>query len=110
VDVNKALDRLQELARESFFLTQVSVVGALKQMTTIKAIGVLQGLATGSPDGRVQRMASEAIQVVQKNAGTDPALKQLRQELDEVKKANQDLRSRLEALEAKDKKPEEQPS
>jgi aminopeptidase N len=107
VDVNKALDRLQELARESFFLTQVSVVGALKQMTTIKAIGVLQGLATGSPDGRVQRMASEAIQVVQKNAGTDPALKQLRQELDEVKKANQDLRGRLEALEAKGKKPEE---
>jgi aminopeptidase N len=107
VDVNKALDQLQELARESFFLTQVSVVGALKQMTTIKAIGVLQGLATGSPDGRVQRMASEAIQAVQKNAGTDPALKQLRQELDEVKKANQDLRGRLEALEAKDKKPEE---
>jgi aminopeptidase N len=55
----------------------------------------------------VQRMAAEAIQVVQKNAGTDPALKQLRQELDEVKKANQDLRSRLETLEAKDKKPEE---
>jgi aminopeptidase N len=108
VDVNKALDRLQELARESFFLTQVSVVGALRQMTSIKAIGVLQGLSTGSPDGRVQRMAAEAIQVVQKNAGTDPALKQLRQELDEVKKANQDLRSRLETLEAKDKKPEKE--
>jgi aminopeptidase N len=107
VEVSKALDRLQELARESFFLTQVSVVSALKQMTSIKAIGVLQGLSTGSPDGRVQRMAAEAIQVVQKNAGTDPALKQLRQELDEVKKANQDLRSRLETLEAKDKKPEE---
>jgi aminopeptidase N len=48
--------------------------------------------------------------VVQKNAGTDPALKQLRQELDEVKKANQDLRGRLEALEAKNNKPEKQSS
>ncbi len=102
-NVAKILDRLQELAREAFFLTQVSVVIALKQMTTIKAISVLQSLATGSPDGRVKRMADEAIQVVQKNAGTDPALKQLRQELDEVKKANQELKSRLETLEAKNK-------
>ncbi len=102
-NVTKILDRLQELAREAFFLTQVSVVTALKQMTTIKAIGVLQSLATGSPDGRVKRMADEAIQVVQKNAGTDPALQQLRQELDEVKKVNQELKSRLETLEAKNK-------
>ncbi len=99
--VAKILDRLQELAREPFFLTQVSVVTALRQMTTIKAIRVLQSIATGSPDGRVKRIADEAIQVVQKNAGTDPALQQLRQELDEVKKVNQELKSRLETLEAK---------
>ena len=95
------VEKLAELSRESFFLTQVSVVGALSQMATVKAIGVLQGLATQSPDGRVKRMADEGVQKVQKKIGSDVAVKQLREELEEVKKTNQELKSRLENLEAK---------
>jgi aminopeptidase N len=98
------LDRLSELSRESFFLTQVAVVGALSQMETAKAIGVLQSLATHSPDGRVKRIADEGVQKVQQKIGTDKGMKQLREELEEVKKANQDLKSRLETLEAKSTK------
>jgi aminopeptidase N len=99
-DRAQILDRLRELARESFFLTQVSTVTALRQMTDIGAISVLQGLAQGSPDGRVKRMAEEAVAVVQKKAGNDPALQQLRQEMEELKKSNRDLKGRLEAIEA----------
>jgi aminopeptidase N len=95
------VEKLAELARETFFLTQVSVVNALSQMETVKAIGVLQGLANQSPDGRVKRMADEGVQKVQKKIGTDGAVKQLREELEEVKKTNQELKSRLENLEAK---------
>ena len=97
------VEKLAELARESFFLTQVSVVNALSQMATVKAIGVLQSLANQSPDGRVKRMADEGVQKVQKKIGTDGAVKQLREELEEVKKTNQDLKGRLENLEAKSK-------
>ncbi len=96
-------EKLSELARETFFLTQVSVVNALSQMETVKAIGVLQGLASQSPDGRVKRMADEGVQKVQKKIGTDGAVKQLREELEEVKKTNQELKGRLENLEAKRK-------
>jgi aminopeptidase N len=96
-------EKLSELARETFFLTQVSVVNALSQMETVKAIGVLQGLASQSPDGRVKRMADEGVQKVQKKIGTDGAVKQLREELEEVKKTNQELKGRLENLEAKSK-------
>jgi aminopeptidase N len=88
---------------ESFFLTQVAVVGGLRQMETPKAIAILQSLANQTPDGRVRRIAEEAVQQVQKNAGSDKAVKQLREELDQVKQENQDLKSRLEALEAKAK-------
>jgi aminopeptidase N len=97
------IEKLAELSCESFFLTQVSVVNALSQMETVKAIGVLQGLATQSPDGRVKRMADEGVQKVQKKIGSDKAVKQLREELEEVKKTNQELKSRLENLEAKSK-------
>lgn len=52
---------------------------------------------------RLRRMAEEAMQKVQKNAGSDQAVKQLREELDQLKKDNQELKSRLENLEAKAK-------
>ena len=70
-------------------------------METIKAIGILQFLAEQTSDGRVSRIAEEAIAKVQKNAGADKAVKQLREEVDELKKENQELKSRLESLEAK---------
>ncbi len=97
------LEQLEELSVETFFLTQVSVVSALGQMETPKAIGVLQSLASQTPDGRVRRLAEEAIGKVQKNVGSDQAVKQLREELDQLKKENQELKSRMENLEAKSK-------
>ena len=97
------LAQLQELSRESFFLTQVAVVSALGQMETFKAIPLLRSLADQTPDGRVRRIAEEAIQKVQKNSGSEQAVRQLREELDQLKKENQELKSRLENLEAKSK-------
>jgi aminopeptidase N len=97
------LEKLSELSRESFFLTQVSVVNALSQMETAKAISVLQSLSNQTPDGRVKRIADEGVQKVQQKIGSDKGMKQLREELEEVKKTNQDLKSRLENLEAKGK-------
>jgi aminopeptidase N len=100
-NLKQILEKLSELSRETFFLTQVAVVNALSQMETAKAIPVLQGLAAQSPDGRVKRMADEAVQTVQRKIGSDQSIKQLREELEELKKTNQDLKSRLETLEAK---------
>ena len=51
----------------------------------------------------MKRRADEAAQRVQKKIGADKAIADLRSELDEVKKTNKDLKSRLENLEAKTK-------
>ena len=72
-------------------------------METPKAIAILQSLANQTADGRVRRYAEEEIAKVQKNIGTDKTLKQLREELDQIKQQNQELKSRLENLEAKSK-------
>lgn len=103
VNLERILNRLEELSRESFFLTQVSTVAALGQMETVKAIGILQALADQTPDGRVRRMAEEAVQRVSKAIGSDQAVKKLQEEIEQLKKDNQELRSRLENLEAKAK-------
>lgn len=102
-NTERIVQRLQELSNEAFFLTQVAVVASLEQMETPKAMDVLQSLADQTLDGRVRRRAEEAIQTVQGKIGSEPALKKLREELDKMKKENQDLRSRLETLEAKSK-------
>jgi aminopeptidase N len=103
LNLERILSRFQELSRETFFLTQVAVAVGLGQMETTKAIGILQSLADQTPDGRVRRIAEESIQTVQRNAGADKAVKQLREELDQLKKDNQTLKSRLETLEAKER-------
>jgi aminopeptidase N len=64
---------------------------------------ILQSLADHTPDGRVRRRAQEAVQKVQKAIGKDKAVEKLRQEVDDLKKSNQELKSRLETLEAKAK-------
>jgi aminopeptidase N len=102
-NLERILTHLRELSRETFFLTQVSVVDALGKMETAKAIAILKSLGDQTSDGRVRRIADEAVQKVQRNLGSDKAVKQLREELDQLKKENQELKSRLENLEAKAK-------
>ena len=101
--LGEILEQLEAIAGESFFLTQVAAVGALGQMQTAQAITILNGLADQTPDGRVRRRAEEAVTKVQKNLGADKAVKELRQEVDRLKQANQDLTSRLAKLEAQAK-------
>ena len=100
--VGEILEQLEAISGESFFLTQVAVVGALEKMQTAQAIDILNNLAAQTPDGRVRRRAEEAVTKVQKNLGADKAVKELRQEIDQLKQANQELTSRLAKLEAKD--------
>ena len=102
-NVERILDRLETIASESFFLTQVSAVGGLSGIETGRAMGILQSLADHTPDGRVRRRAQEAVQQVQNAIGKDKAVEKLRQEVDDLKKSNQELKSRLETLEAKTK-------
>ncbi|MDZ8095247.1 MAG: M1 family metallopeptidase [Nostoc sp. DedQUE05] len=103
VNLERILEKLTELAKESFFLTQVSVAAALGQMETPKAAGILRSLAEQTADGRVRRSAEEEISKVQKNIGSEKTLRQLREDFDQLKQQNQELRSRLENLEAKSK-------
>jgi aminopeptidase N len=99
--LDQIMERLSTLADEAFFLTQVSVVVALGQLDTPKAIGTLHKLASRTPDGRVRRMAEEALKKVQAAIGKDQSLKTLQTDFESLKKTNQDLHSRLAEVEAK---------
>ncbi len=102
-NLERILEKLTELAKETFFLTQIAVAAALGQMETPKAVGILRSLTDQTADGRVRRYAEEEISKVQKNIGSEKNLRQLREDFDQLKQQNQELRSRLENLEAKSK-------
>lgn len=101
VNLERILERLSKLSQETFFLTQIAVSSALGQMENKKAIAILRSLAEQTPDGRVRRNAQEQIDKVVQKTSSDGAINDLRSQLEEVKKQNQELRSRLESLEAK---------
>lgn len=97
--LTEILEQLAAIAQEDFFLTQVSVSAALGQMETPKAIGILQTLANQTPDGRVRRMAEEAMKQVQGKIKADDRLKTLQANVDKLQQENQELNSRLAKLE-----------
>jgi aminopeptidase N len=70
-------------------------------METPKAIAILQSLAERTPDGRVRRLAEEAIAKVRKKLGSDQELKALREDIDKLKQENLAIKSQLGELKAK---------
>jgi len=68
-------------------------------METPKAIAILQSLAQQIPDGRVRRLAEEAIKKVQGKLKADDKVKSLQESVDKLQQENQALQSRLAKLE-----------
>ena len=103
VNLERILERLSKISEETFFLTQIAVASSLGQMENKKAIGILRTLAEQTPDGRVRRYAEEQIDKLVRKTSGDSAVNDLRSEVEQLKQQNQQLRSRLETLEAKSK-------
>ncbi|MFZ9737703.1 MAG: M1 family aminopeptidase [Prochlorotrichaceae cyanobacterium] len=99
--VDRLLNHLEILSRETFFLTQVAVVVALEKIAQPRAIAILHSLADQTTDGRVRLIAEEAIGTVQANLGSTKGIQTLRDDLETLRKENQELRSRLEEVEAR---------
>ncbi len=101
--VRRVLDHLEALSQEPLFRIQMAVIGALGSMADRGAIALLRAMADHIDDGRVRRRAEEAIKRVQKRLDQGITVQSLQQDLEELKKANQALKSRVEYLEAKGK-------
>ncbi|BAQ66566.1 M1 family metallopeptidase [Geminocystis sp. NIES-3709] len=94
------LEKFESMLSDTFFLTQMSLIGGLGQIEDSQAIALLTNLADTTPDGRVKRRAEEAINQLNSKLSSDKTLKNLQQEVDKLKEENQDLQSRLAKLEA----------
>ncbi len=100
-DDPKVLNCLADIAKEGFFLTRLATISALKSLQSPKALALLQQIASNDPDGRVERTALEAIESLRASVAQSGEVKKLREAIEELQKNNQELKSRLDMLEAK---------
>lgn len=92
-------ERLEALLDEGGFRTQLAALGALGQVRDPASIPRLTQVHTSAPDGRVRRMAWEALVKVRAGRTTEAGLATLRDQLDSLMAANHALRARVDKLE-----------
>jgi len=100
-EINQIVQILNQIATEDNFYMEMAVCMAAASLETTAIIPTLEHIKSHSSDEHNLRLAEETIPKVLKNVGSDKSIQEVKEELDKVKKVNQDLKSRLELLEAK---------
>ncbi len=95
------LDKLEELSKETFLLTLMSLISALKRIPKSRSIQILNSLKYKSVHGRLQTEVEGAIESIQKEIKLPESIETLQKEIEEMKKDNRTLKSRVEEIEAK---------
>jgi len=94
---------VSDYLREDNPVVRRAAVGALRSLGSGKppAISALEQLAERDANGRVRRAARDAVEKMRADSLPKQELKQLRTELDAVRKRNRELENRLEKLETR---------
>lgn len=102
-NIDRILEILKENSKYSYIMSERAVISALSEIESSRVIPILQGIAGKTIYGRMKNYAEEAIRKVCTNIGPTKSINKLREEVNEIKKENQKLRSKIEAIEAKNK-------
>ena len=100
-EINLIVQVLNQISMEDNYYMEMSVCFAAAALETTAIIPALEHIKNHSSDDHNVRLAEETIPKVLKNVGSDKSIQEIKEELDKVKKVNQELKSRLELLEAK---------
>jgi len=104
--LNQVVNILDEISKENNYFCEISISMACASIKSPRVLGILENIKNQSTDDRSSRLAEETITTVRKNLGLDKSIQGLNEEFDKLKKSNQELKSRLELLEAKNGKNE----
>ncbi len=97
------VDRLIEMLSDPWYRCQTAAIDALKEIKDPKALPHLQRAAERELDGRVIRMARDAVRKIREGQDKGEEMKKLREEVDKLVDENRALRDRLDRLEAQAK-------
>ena len=100
-DVREAVVALLD---DRSFNVRMSAVAALEALHDAGALPVLDAIASQDVDGRLKRRCAEAARAIREHLERPAELKQLRDEVAELKASNRALLDRLDRLEAQSSK------
>jgi aminopeptidase N len=89
----------EEMLRDPLYFVRRGAVGALRRLGDADAIGTLEALVRRDVEGAIRHEARVAIESLRAGVTREEALKNLRDEVDALRRAGDELRSRLEKLE-----------
>ena len=92
---------INTLEHDSWASARGSAAHALQELGEKSAIGVLERVASRETETRVQRVMRVAAQALRSGDKTDEQIKQLRNDLDQVREENRKLKEQLGTLEAR---------
>ncbi len=95
----EVVERLSELALHGPFRVQLAAVSGLGVIRDPRGSGALRRLLDGAGDGRVRRMAYEALWEIREGRDSDTALQGLRDEVEDLRHTQGQLQERLARLE-----------
>jgi aminopeptidase N len=98
---NQIIAVLDQVSKEENFYMEMAICQAAQSINNKLVIPILEHIKNHASDEHSTKLAEESIVKVIKNLGSDKSIVQINQELEKLKKTNQDLKSRLEFLEAK---------
>ena len=102
--VEQIVDLLSDYAKEDYIMAEKAVIGALSQIESVKALSILNYIADKTKHGRMKNLAEKAAKKASQSLPTRKSIAEIRLEIEEIKKENTKLKSRLEEVEAKTKK------
>lgn len=97
---DEAYDRLVELLQDPWLRVQLNAINALAELKEPRAIAELERTRVRELDGRVVRVAREAIQRLREGADKGDEIKKLRDDVEKLQEENRGLKDRLDKLES----------
>lgn len=100
----RVLEILEQTSADSYIISERSVITSLGMIYTAKSVQILLNIAEKTLYGRIRNMALQTVKKVQAGMSPEKSLSQIRDEMEEIKKTNQELKSRLEEMEGRKEK------
>lgn len=94
-------DQLETYLGDASYFAVLSAAEALGKLGRSQAQPALHRLQRSDVDGRLQKAAREAMEALESEARNPEAWKSLRSEIRQLQSENQDLRARIEQMEAR---------
>ncbi|HXW76899.1 MAG TPA: HEAT repeat domain-containing protein, partial [Candidatus Eremiobacteraceae bacterium] len=96
-------DAVIALLDDRSLMVRITAVGALEALHDLTVLPALEAIANADVDGRLKRRSAEAVRALRELSEKTGDVKQLRDEIAELKAANRSLSDRLEFLESNSK-------